>query len=195
MNADQRKYLIKKVEDTYSEQHDKLEEMMPKKPSLNNYLVAACLDGSLKMNSIESIKTEIKKHVIDLGPSESFIEEEDEEDFFAYRSRNRRRSSDAKIPVIKLDVRTLFVVPPAYGKALAEWEQKVADIRKKQDTLRIANDTIIMKLNLGSNAVLDKLIEQADNLVDLNLMNQQLVIGEDTSLTPQKQLPDKNKKR
>jgi hypothetical protein len=46
MNQQQRDYLIKQADRTYRKQKDALDEQEPTRPSLNNYLVAAVLDGS-----------------------------------------------------------------------------------------------------------------------------------------------------
>ena len=49
MNKDQRKYLLDAIAAQYKTEREKLNNLKPKAPSLNNYLVAAILDGSFRM--------------------------------------------------------------------------------------------------------------------------------------------------
>lgn len=165
MNQDQRKFLIEQVTKTCRAETDKVSAEMPTKPSLNNYLVAACLDDSIQLCDVEGLKKKIRERVLKFGKDELLVKENDEW---------RRRNSNNEVT---LKAEDLFVIPEAYKKALAEYQAKKAQLDKRIEELEAQKNTIIMKIQIGSNAVLDKLVLQIDSLGDLNLMNSQLQLG------------------
>jgi hypothetical protein len=70
----------------------------------------------------------------------------------------------------------LFIIPESYKVALAEYEAYKKDIQDKVEQLEAQKDTILLKIQIGSNQVLDKLVTQVDNLADLNIMNSQFLL-------------------
>lgn len=169
MNQDQRKFLIDQVTKTCANQVEALKSKMPKKPSLNNYLVAACLDGSLLMNDIELLRDRIKQAVLNLGPNEALVSED---------NSNWRNSNDKHIKQkVTLEAEDIFVFPEAYIKAKEEYMRNKAALEEEINALIAQRDTIIMKIQIGSNNILDKLVLQIDSMGDLNLMNSQLMLG------------------
>jgi len=178
MNQDQRKYLINEVNNTCRSQSKELEDSKPPRPSLNNYLVAAFLDNSIQFQDMKTLQKKIRERVINFGTDDVLVRESDEDDY-GYRHR-RRRDSDNLVNQVQLIAEELFVVPEAYTKALNEWQKTVDDIEAKIRTLEATRKTIEMKLQIGSPATLERLVTQADNLGDLNLMNAQLILGQDS---------------
>lgn len=166
MNQNQREFLIKHVEKTYRNQKDAMDESKPKEPSLNNYLIAAVLDGSFQLQEPETIRKAIKELVLNLGPEGSLI---------GGRGRNRYSDYDVEHQV-KIQAESLFVLPGNYLAALAEYEQKRSDWDAQQKQLEDYKETIILKIQIGSAQVLSKLIEQVDNLADLSIVNTSLLL-------------------
>ena len=68
MNQTQREFLIKHIERRYTETVREIKERKPVKPSLNNYLVAAVLDGSFQLQEVEVLRAFIREAVLALGP-------------------------------------------------------------------------------------------------------------------------------
>lgn len=148
-------------------QKRKIEESKElKRPSLNNYLVAAFLDDSIQFADIEKLKVKMREMVLKFGTGDQLIKERSE-----WRSRGDEAQNTCS--VIAED---LFVIPEAYIKALAEYEADKREIESKVAELEAQKDTILLKIQIGSNAVLDKLITQVDNLADLNIMNSQFLL-------------------
>jgi hypothetical protein len=169
MNQEQRKFLIERVNKTFSKQKDSLEKQFKKEPpSLNNYLVAAFLDGSIEFNDIEKLKTKMKETVLRYGASDKLIQESRDmwDNSGAYKNKN----------TCKVIAEDLFIIPESYKKALAEYQESQNIIQEKVDQLEAQRDTILLKIQIGSNQVLDKLITQVDNLADLNIMNSQFLL-------------------
>ena len=167
MNQDQRKFLIAQVEKTCEKQSRGLD--YPKEPSLNNYLVAAFLDNTIQINDLELLKSKIRDRVLRLGSEEVLVKEER-----GYRRGTGTERVEKKY--ITVDPEDIFVVPAAYLEAMEAYRKEWEDVDQKKKGLESAKDTIIMKIQIGSNQVLDRLIEQVDNMCDLNIMNTQLLL-------------------
>ena len=173
MNQDQRKFLIGQVEDTCIEQVDRLKAQIPDKPSLNNYLVASFLDGSIEFNDIVELKRKMRERVLKMGKEDALVKTED-----ISRWSRRNREEEEEVEVVQVRAEDLFVIPEAYLVALREYEEKKSRIEAEIDQLKNTTKTIVLKLQIGSAQVLDKLVMQVDNMGDLSLVNTQLLIGD-----------------
>lgn len=173
MNQDQRKFLIEQVNKSFRAQKELLEEEEESivEPSLNNYLVAAVFDGTFQLQDVEGLKAKIKQRVLKFGKSDKLVT--DPNDSYS------RRGKDNKAEVT-LDATDLFVLPEAYVVALEQYRKIKKGKSKELLTLESQRDTIIMKIQIGSNALLDKLVMQIDNLGDLDLTNTQLALTAST---------------
>lgn len=168
MNQQQRDYLIKQADRTYQKQRKALEEQEPTRPNLNNYLVAAVLDGSFQLQPVEAVRETIRVKVLELGPSDALIHNEDD----YYGRRKKPKSDDA----ITLPADKLFVIPTNYLEAFAKYEAASAEWAREKEQLEEIMETVKLKLQIGSSKSLEKLIEQADNLADLNIVNTNLLL-------------------
>lgn len=168
MNQDQRKFLIERVNKTFQNQKEKIENQRVKKPSLNNYLVAAFLDDTIEFADIKKLKMKMRETVLKFGSSETLIKEPDN----GWRSGPQKKQENT-CEVIAED---LFVIPVSYLKALDEYNSHKIGIDEQIQQLEAQKDTILLKIQIGSNQVLDKLITQVDNLADLNIMNSQFLL-------------------
>lgn len=164
LTQEQRKYLIQKVEAEALAQIQELEKKKPGRPSLNNFLIAAFLDGSIEFLSITQIQANIKAKVLALGPNKLLVEEE---------TRWERAN-----PYCKIEPGELFVFPAAYNQKLAEYSKIVEELDKQIAEIKAQRDTVVMKIQIGSASALDKLVMQVDNLCDLKLLNSTLKIGQ-----------------
>lgn len=169
MNQDQRKFLIERVNKTFQTQKAKLEEGKIEKPSLNNYLVAAFLDNSIQFNDIEKLKVKMRETVLKYGASDKLIK--DSADRWYNGGVNKDKNT------CEIIAEDLFIIPESYKVALAEYEAYKKDIQDKIEQLEAQKDTILLKIQIGSNQVLDKLVTQVDNLADLNIMNSQFLLS------------------
>jgi len=174
MNQDQRKFLIERVNKTYTSQSEELEKKVPKYPSLNNYLVAAFLDDSVKFQPIASLKAKVKDMVLQFGSGDLLVKTEDNSRRF-HRGRYFG-SGEESVNTVELRAEDIFVVPAAYTASLKEYQAKKDAIEAEMKVLEAARDTILLKIQIGSNEVLDRLVTQVDNMADLNIMNTQLLL-------------------
>lgn len=166
MNQEQRKFLIKQVEETCFEQVKKLKAEIPKRPSLNNHLVAAFLDDSIQFASISELREKIRKQVLKYGAGDRLVKESE---------RYYQNDDDNKRTVV-VEAEDLFVVPEAYKKELEEYNSVREEIEKKISDLEATKKTIIMKIQIGSSSTMDKLVMQIDSMGDLDIINSQLML-------------------
>lgn len=172
MNDKQRDFLIKEIDRNYNEQDEALRKLEPRKPSLNNYLVASILDNSIEYADISGLKEKIRTLVLKMGHGDVIVKEADSDDW--YSSKNRKSKKD--VHFVELIAEDLFILPQAYTIALYQYKKEYAEWEEKCKNLQAVRKTLETKVRLGSNEVLGRLIEQADNLVDLSLVNAQLVM-------------------
>lgn len=170
MNQDQRKFLLARVEQTYKDELHTLQSEKTKEPSLNNYLIAAILDDSIELKSLDDIKNSIRKKVLSLGPQDALTS-----------SKNaawRDRETEAAGHEITVHASLLFVYPKAYEEAFAEWQAKTKEINERIKKLTAQKETLLLKIQIGSNQSLDRLVDNVDNMIDLTLMNAKLMLSD-----------------
>lgn len=167
MNDKQRDYLMTTIQNTHRKEVDSLRAKKRSKPSLNNYLVAAFLDNSIKFNDIEKLRGKIRNHVIKMGAKNALIHSSDN-----WRDEGKELDEFVKVPAADL-----FILPEAYVTELKIWEKENREIDKQIQLLEAQLKTIEIKIRLGSNAVLDKLILEADNLGEISLINTRLQLA------------------
>lgn len=165
MNDKQRDYLLKSITSTYSSQCETLRKKRVKKPSLNNYLVAAFLDNTIEFADIEKLKLKMRQAVVSM-PDQTHLVEVDK----------RGYGEGVETENVKIPVKLIFKIPEAYQIELAKWQAQEGIIDKEISELTAQLKTIEVKIHLGSNQQLDKLIAEADNLGEISLINSKLML-------------------
>lgn len=165
MNQHQRKFLLEAVEKQYRIESDKLNERKPSEPSLNNYLIAAILDGSFAMRDPSLVRDALRERVQNLGKSDSLLS-------------SRSRYSDDDESSIALPATLLFELPSSYAVSLAAYETALADWEKEEAALEASIGAMRIKVQIGSDKSLEALVEQADKLCSMSLtVSNQLLLG------------------
>jgi virulence-associated protein VagC len=189
MNQQQRDYLVKKIEGTFESQKEKIDNKVPEEPSLNRHFIAVFLDGSAKIFDPKKIKENLIKHVKELGSSD-FVEEESDYNY----KRKRGRYNETTKAFIKVDPRLIMETPKSFDEAYKIWKAKREQADKEIKDLDNQREVLILKIQLGSNAILDKLITQVDSLGDLDLFSNQLTLIAENINQKQKQLSNGTKR-
>lgn len=166
MNQHQRKFLLETVEKQYKTERDALRGREPQEPSLNNYLVAAVLDGSFVMKPAESVRASIRDRVRDLGKGESLVGDKG-------RFGERVAENTVQLPAL-----VLFEEPPGYAAAREDYEKKHAAWKAEVEALEAAIQAMRLKVQIGSDKALEALVDQADTLCSMSLTaSNRLLIG------------------
>lgn len=169
MNDKQREYLIKNVRETFEVERKLIEAKRVKKPSLNNYLIAAFLDNSIEFADIEKLKAKMREDVIKMPSDAKLIE---------VKSKNGWSNDEVEGDQVKIRVDLIFKIPEAYKKEYDLWEKSNSKIDKDLRDLAAQLKTIEIKINLGSSKQLDSLIDEADNLGQLSLIKSKLMLSQ-----------------
>lgn len=144
MNQSQREYLIDQVAGTLRQQVEEAESNKPKHPSLNNYLIAAFLDNSIKFADLTPLKDKIRQRVLRMGREDVLIEEAEEDGWYS----GRRKRKDTKNNYVKLLAEEIFVIPKAYTDALTEYKKKMEKIEERVKQLNAQAKTITVNYRL-----------------------------------------------
>ncbi len=163
MNQHQRKFLLEQIEGIYKTEKQALNDRRPKAPSLNNYLIAAILDGSARLRSQEEIAGDIRKRVRDLGKSEGLVTAS------SSRRWGRGSSDEDDEDEISLPALTLYVAPPDYAEARAAFDTAEAAWEAEKEALEASINAMRIKVQVGSDKSLEALVNQADNLCTMSL--------------------------
>lgn len=163
MNEKQRKYLADKVTATFNSEKEKLEKEIGEEPMISKYVEGAFLDGSAQMLDPKTIKQNILAHIRELG-NDDFVKTE------SYYRHDKGKTFCKIHPFV-------FMKPPAsYEKDRAAWEKKKAEVDRKVKELKGQLDVLLLKINLGSSKLLEKLVEQIDSLGELDLFSNKLTL-------------------
>jgi len=127
---------------------------------MNNYLIAAILDGSFVMRKQDVVRESLRERVRDLGKSESLLEDGSS----WHRGRSKREESTITVPAS-----LLFELPKGYAKALDEYNDAMKKWTAEMKTLESSIEAMKIKVQIGSDKSLEALVEQADSLCSMSL--------------------------
>lgn len=175
MNQEQRKFLIEKIVQTHNKQIDEIKASVPEEPSFNNHLIGAFLQGTIKILDPKKIKENITKIVRNLEKEGSIVSEVEEDYGYSYRRNRKRRWKDQKFNLV-IPPEAILELPSTYQKEFDEWKKIKDEADKKIIDLNNQKDLLILKIQVGSNQILDKLINQVDSLGDLDLFSNKLTL-------------------
>lgn len=173
MNQHQRKFLLEAIEKQYKIEKSALDDRRPKAPSLNNYLIAAILDGSFAMRTSTSVRAAITERVRTLGKGEALLEP---------RSRYSSRNDDDDGDSVILPASIIFEFPIKYVGELEVYETALKEWKAEREALEASIGAMRIKVQIGSDKALDRLVEQADQLCLMSLTaSNKLLLGDGKS--------------
>ena len=168
MNQTQRDFLIKKVQTIHNEEIRQLKTKIPEEPSLNNYLIAAILNKTIKYQSMDTVKKSINERIKRLGNDTEIIK----------RQSGSYRNDYKNIDYMALQAKDLFVIPKNYLEALEEFNQVTEHIENQIKEHEATKETLELKIQIGSSKILDVFIEEVDSMGSLSLLNDSLNLKE-----------------
>ena len=159
MNQTQRNFLIKKVSETADSKIKALKETLPKLPSLNNWLLHAVLSGEFNIKSIPELKETIRQYALNAN---------DREDWLG-NSWNTVTKTD-----VHFKAENFFIIPDEYTIKKERYESEEKIIQDKIYQLKIQKDTLITRIQLASDKLLQKMINEVDDMGDISLIDTKL---------------------
>ena len=189
MNQHQRKFLLEEIEKQYKRERSELADRKPKPPSLNNYLIAAILDGTARMQPQKEVEKMVRQRVRDLGKEDSFVTHSHD------RWGNRRGNDDDRyIDVVSIPALLLFEPPKEYAEMRKKYESDLEKWQAEERALEASIAAMRIKVQVGSDKALEALVEQADQICSMSLTVSSKLLaskpaGELPSPKPAKELP------
>lgn len=165
MNQTQRKFLMDSIESRFRAEREEIVKQKPKEPSLNNFLVASILDGTFKVKDSDAIRKAIHERVLSLGKAESLLSDSAD----TWGRRLHQDEDDVIQGSIKVPAKILFDLPPRYEEEKKKYDEEMERWLERRRLLESSFEAMKIKIQLGSNAALQPLIDQADSLCSLSL--------------------------
>lgn len=160
MNQKQRDFLISKIKEQCNARIKDLKEKLPKKPSLNNHLIAGILGHKLQFRTNEEIADAVRKRVELFSAGDTLV--------FKGETYGERKNFPDGFVAFAPD--ELFVLPQTYVDALAAYRQENNGNLLLIDQLMRYRDGCEVHITLGTDEVLERFIQAASDLGDMNLL-------------------------
>lgn len=158
MNSTQRKFLIEKIQTETKKKIGELRKTLLEHPNANNWLFNAVMTGNLEIQSREHILEVVKQKALNSSQNKNWLSNE---------SMGWERYSSVKFGRLS----DIFVIPEDYKNEIKRVEDFNKSIKEKIDGLEVHLNTIEMRIQLSSDSVLKKLINEIDDMGDIKLID------------------------
>ena len=160
MNQSQRNFLVDRIEEQVKAKKKMLEDSLPEAPSLVNYLFHKIMSNDFDIKE----KDEIKQMII-----EKCLSAKDGKD---WASGDSHWSATKRNITFKLE--DFFVIPDEYQRRFDEYHKERSNIHQEINLLNTQAETLIVRIKLASNSVLESLIREVDDMGNISLMDTKL---------------------
>lgn len=157
MNAKQRQFLVDKLQANIKAQVEGLKSERLAYPSIDNYLFRAVLNDTLAIQPAEVILSALKKKAMAAKAGENWLSDQ--------------RMGVYKHTTVRLDIRDLVVLPEDYKAELERVKKTNEEINGKIAELMAYLNTIETRIQLASDAVLQRVINEVDDMGDVRLID------------------------
>lgn len=161
MNQKQREYLIDKIKKQQEAKIKALEKQVPAEPDLEVFVTRTILNGHVTIKPSDSIRNWLMNKVTNQ----------------TQKSKDLIHSGgwkDEKRPHFQLPVEEIIDLPKDYIAKVNEYKVKKAAAEKEIREIRESMETLITRIHLASNKVLDALVAEIDDMGNLSLIDSSL---------------------
>lgn len=159
MNQTQRKFLIDKIEKASKIQIEAIEKQKIDYPSLSIYMLHKVMSGDFDIKSKEELKAII---------TEKALRSTDREDWLG----NHWGSASKRL--ITFEIHDFFIVPEEWKKKMEETRSILDDQKARINKINIETETLITRIQLASDKVLQQMINEVDDMGNISLMDTKL---------------------
>lgn len=156
MNQQQRAFLIKKIQETTDSNIKRLEATIEQPPSLSNYLFHHIMKGDFEIASIDKLKAMVSEKALNSKGNNQWMD-----------SQNSLTGISNKISFKAED---FFVLPDDYNEKWSAYCKSKEAVKSQIQSIRTQSETLIMRIQLASDKVLQKMVSEIDDMGDLSLM-------------------------
>lgn len=167
MNTTQRKFIVDKITERTKKTIQSLTNNIPESISLNVYMLHRVMSNDFEIKSQEELKKTILEKALKSGQNKQY-----REDWLG----NAWGVVSKENVVFKLD--EFFIIPEEYIKMREEREQQRKNIEEKIRQLQIQLETLEVRIMVASDKVLQKLINEIDDMGDISLIDTQIKLLE-----------------
>jgi chromosome segregation ATPase len=160
MNATQRKFLVDKIQTKVKARIEEVRKGREEYPSASNYLFKAILNNELKLQDDEVTIAALKEKAMKAKEGVNWLSDD-------YMGANKENT-------VRIPLKSLFVLPDDYHKALQEAKEKNERIDAEIEELKSQLDTIEVRIQLASDKTLQKMINEVDDMGDISLLDTKL---------------------
>lgn len=161
MNQTQRQFLIKKIQESVDNRIKVLEGCKPSAPSLSNYILHAVMSEKFEIISTEKIRNLIKSMALKAKEKDDWM--------------GNSWGSSSKDKII-FNVKDFFILPAEYQDLYKEYRDKTNSINEQITTLRIQSDSLITRIQLASDKVLQTMINEVDDMGNISLLDTKIKV-------------------
>lgn len=167
MNSTQRKFLVDKVTERTELKIQALRNSIPESLSLNVYMLHKVMSNDFEIKSKEDLKKIVLEKALKAGQNKQY-----REDWLG----NTWGVSNKGNVVFTLD--EFFIIPNEYLKMREEREQQKIIIEEQIRQLQIQLETLEVRIMVASDKVLQKLINEVDDMGDISLIDTRIKLLE-----------------
>ena len=157
MNATQRKFLVEKLQEQTKKQIEELHKQRQQFPSTSNYIFKAVMNDTLKLKPEAEILQALKQKALSAKEGSNWLSED--------------RIGITKENTVRIGLNELIVLPQDYKDELDRVVAFNKEINRKIKDLETQLNTLEIRIQLASDKVLQKLLNEVDDLGDLSLVD------------------------
>ena len=158
MNQAQRTFLITKIRENVQVKINEIKKEKISPPNLSNYLFHAVMSDKLVLKTNQQILEVVKQKALKAKGGEHWM-------------TNKSSFYGNDETAIEFMASEIFEIPPEFKVLWEEYREKCREVDDKVKTLEAETDTLITRIQLASDKVLEQLIKEVDDMGNITLMN------------------------
>ena len=159
MNQTQRNFLIEKIRKQTEITASALTSSKKESPNYNNLLLHAVLSNKFEIVSIEAIKETIIKKAKEARSGQDWL------------SNSRSAFSSYDRGEVVFQIKDIFKFSKEIQDQMDEWKAESDKIREEICNVTVQAENLILRIQLSSDKVLERLINEVNDMGDLSLMD------------------------
>ena len=162
MNQAQRNFLTDKISTEIDTRIRLMKDGLPERPNLLNYLQHKIMSGDFDISDKETLKQQITERCIETSDGKE------------WNTGGRSGGWNSERGVVSFKLEDFFIIPDEFQNKLDKYERETAAVNEEIRALRIQSDTLIVRIKLASNSVLESMIQEVDDMGNISLMDTKL---------------------
>lgn len=164
MNQQQRDFLVKTIEGKTKAAISALESGLKERPSLSNYLWRSAMNKTLEFNTPDEMAEAFYKKALRTKEGKNWMKEERGGAWIT------EIGTDG-FPIVNFEITNIIKLPKEYFEELQKWNANKEKIEKQVMEMHQQLETLIFRIKLASDKVLQQIINEVDDMGNLSLLD------------------------